>query len=58
MLFEDEEKIVPETEEVEDEEENVEGEKELESGIMAGLTNVDTVGLVQESFLDNAHRVI
>ena len=57
MLFEDEEKIVPETEEVE-EEENTEAEAELESGIVAGLTDVDTVGLVQESFLDYAMSVI
>ena len=62
MLFEDEEKIV--TEEVE-ESENDEKEaasadeiRELEDGIVAGLTDVDTVGLVQESFLDYAMSVI
>ena len=62
MLFEDEEKIV--TEEVE-ESENEEKEaasaeeiRELEDGIVAGLTDVDTVGLVQESFLDYAMSVI
>ncbi len=59
MLFlEDEEKIVEETEEVEDEEENTEGEQELEAGIVAGLTDVDTVSLVKESFLDYAMSVI
>jgi DNA gyrase subunit A len=62
MLFEDEEKTV--TEEVE-ESENDEKEaasadeiRELEDGIVAGLTDVDTVGLVQESFLDYAMSVI
>jgi DNA gyrase subunit A len=62
MLFEDEEKNV--TEEVE-ESENDEKEaasadeiRELEDGIVAGLTDVDTVGLVQESFLDYAMSVI
>ena len=62
MLFEDEEKIV--TEEVEesenDEKEAASAEeiRELEDGIVAGLTDVDTVGLVQESFLDYAMSVI
>ena len=62
MLFEDEEKVVEETNEEESEEaEEVVSEKELEeleSGIVAGLTDVDTVGLVQESFLDYAMSVI
>ena len=64
MLFDDEEKIVEEEndeEKVEETEEEVVSEKELEeleSGIVAGLTDVDTVGLVQESFLDYAMSVI
>ena len=57
MLFEDEEKIV--TEATENEEPvSEEDEKALEDGIVAGLTDVDTVGLVQESFLDYAMSVI
>ncbi len=62
MLFEDEEKNVEE--ELEDSEnEEKEGAsaeeiKDLEEGIVAGLTDVDTVGLVQESFLDYAMSVI
>ena len=56
MLFEDEEKIV--NEEVAEDEVNEEEVQELESGIVAGLTDVDTVGLVQESFLDYAMSVI
>ncbi len=62
MLFEDEEKIV---EEVAEDDENQENEaasaeeiQEIEEGIVAGLTDVDTVGLVQESFLDYAMSVI
>ena len=62
MLFEDEEKNV---EEVAENSENEEKEaasdeeiRELEEGIVAGLTDVDTVGLVQESFLDYAMSVI
>ena len=59
MLFlEDEEKVVENEEIEENEEENVEAEKELESGIVAGLTDVDTVSLVKESFLDYAMSVI
>lgn len=60
MLFEDEEKVVEEQlEEVEEETEvSEEEEKELESGIVAGLTDVDTVNLVKESFLDYAMSVI
>ena len=57
MLFEDEEKIVNE-EVAEETEVNEEEVQELESGIVAGLTDVDTVGLVQESFLDYAMSVI
>ena len=57
MLFEDEEKIVNE-EVAEEGEVNEEEVQELESGIVAGLTDVDTVGLVQESFLDYAMSVI
>ena len=62
MLFEDEEKIVEEVveNEEEDEKEAVSDEEmqEIEEGIVAGLTDVDTVGLVQESFLDYAMSVI
>ena len=62
MLFEDEEKIVNEAEEVEEddetEEEIAEKEHELEAGIVAGLEDVDTVHLVKESFLDYAMSVI
>ena len=57
MLFlEDEEKIVDE--EVEETEEDVQAEEELEAGIVAGLSDVDTVELVKESFLDYAMSVI
>ena len=59
MFFEDEEtKVVEEANEAEDEQVNEEAEKELESGIVAGLTDVDTVDLVKESFLDYAMSVI
>ena len=58
MLFEDEEKIVEETAEDEKEAVSAEEIQELEDGIVAGLTDVDTVGLVQESFLDYAMSVI
>ncbi len=58
MLFEDEEKIVEEAAEEENEAPSAENLEELESGIVAGLTDVDTVGLVQESFLDYAMSVI
>ena len=60
MLFEDEEKIVEELDEESEETEEVAPEelKELEEGVSAGLTDVDTVGLVQESFLDYAMSVI
>ena len=61
MFFEDEEnKVVEET--VEGTEEiNEEAEKELDElqeGIVAGLTDVDTVDLVKTSFLDYAMSVI
>ena len=62
MLFEDEEKVVEELDENSENEENeaasAEDIRELEEGIVAGLTDVDTVGLVQESFLDYAMSVI
>lgn len=58
MFFEDENENLEATEVVEDEEENKEGEQELEAGIVAGLTDVDTVSLVKESFLDYAMSVI
>jgi len=57
MFFEDEEKKIEEVENTEDEE-NVEAEKELESGIVSGLEDIDTVPLVQQSFLDYAMSVI
>ena len=59
MLLDDENKVLEE--EINDEEEvevSPEEEQELESGIVAGLTDVDTVPLVQESFLDYAMSVI
>lgn len=58
MLFEDEEKIVNDEVAEQENEELPEEAKELEAGIVAGLTDVDTVGLVQESFLDYAMSVI
>ena len=59
MLLDDENKVLEE-ETVDEEEAEVspEDEQELESGIVAGLTDVDTVPLVQESFLDYAMSVI
>ena len=59
MLLDDENKVLEE--EINDEEEvevSPEEEQELESGIVAGLTDVDTVPLVKESFLDYAMSVI
>ena len=44
--------------EANEEETDEEAEKELQSGIVAGLENVDTVPLVQQSFLDYAMSVI
>ena len=58
MLFEDEEKIVNDEAAEQEDEELPEEAQELEAGIVAGLTDVDTVGLVQESFLDYAMSVI
>ena len=58
MLFLEDEEVVEVANEDENEEENVEGEQELEAGIVAGLTDVDTVNLVKESFLDYAMSVI
>ena len=57
MLFEEENKTV-ENEEVEETEVDEQELEELEEGIVPGLTDVDTVGLVQESFLDYAMSVI
>ncbi|MCQ2086795.1 MAG: DNA gyrase subunit A [Bacilli bacterium] len=60
MFFEDEE-IKAEVENTEDEEVSEEAEKELEAledGIVAGLEDIDTVPLVQQSFLDYAMSVI
>ena len=59
MFLDEENKVLEE--EINDEEEveiSPEEEQELESGIIAGLTDVDTVPLVQESFLDYAMSVI
>ena len=59
MLLDEENRVLEE--EINDEEEveiSPEDEQELESGIVAGLTDVDTVPLVQESFLDYAMSVI
>ena len=60
MLLDDENKVLDEKVVEEDNEEEVspEEEQELESGIVAGLTDVDTVPLVKESFLDYAMSVI
>ena len=59
MLFEDEEKIVEELDEnAENDEKEAVSAEEIESGIVAGTTDVDTVGLVRESFLDYAMSVI
>ena len=62
MLFEDEKKIVTEEAENDENEEkeaaSAEEIRELEDGIVAGTTDVDTVGLVRESFLDYAMSVI
>ena len=57
MLLDDENKVLEE--ETENEEEvSPEEEQELEAGVVAGLTDVDTVPLVKESFLDYAMSVI
>ena len=60
MLLDEENKVL-EKEALEDEESeevSPEEEQELEAGIVAGLTDVDTVPLVKESFLDYAMSVI
>ena len=61
MFFEDEEKKLEEEniEEVENEEDvSEEKDEELKAGIIGGLEDVDTVPLVQQSFLDYAMSVI
>ena len=59
MLLDEENKVLEEeTENEEETEVSAEEEQELEAGIVAGLTDVDTVPLVQESFLDYAMSVI
>ncbi len=59
MLLDDENKVLEEeTTDEEEVEASPEDEQELESGIVAGLTDIDTVPLVQESFLDYAMSVI
>ncbi len=59
MLFE-EEKVESEVSKSEENEEEVDESKleEIESGIVAGLQDVNTVDLVKESFLDYAMSVI
>ena len=60
MLLDDENKVLDEEVVKEENEEEIspEEEQELEAGIVAGLTDVDTVPLVKESFLDYAMSVI
>ena len=60
MLLDDENKVLDEevVNDEETEEVSAEEEQELEAGIVAGLTDVDTVPLVKESFLDYAMSVI
>ena len=59
MLLDDENKVLDEeVQDEETEEVSIEEEQELEAGIVAGLTDVDTVPLVKESFLDYAMSVI
>ena len=58
MLLDDENKVLEEEAENEEVEVSPEEEQELEAGIVAGLTDVDTVPLVKESFLDYAMSVI
>ena len=59
MLLDEENKVLDEEVEEETEEEiSPEEEQELEAGIVAGLTDKDTVPLVKESFLDYAMSVI
>ena len=58
MLFEDEKLEVNEPEEETEEEVDEQKVEEIESGIVAGLKDVNTVDLVKESFLDYAMSVI
>ena len=58
MLDEENKVLEEETNDEEEVEVSPEEEQELEAGIVAGLTDVDTVPLVQESFLDYAMSVI
>ena len=58
MLLDEENKVLEEETEDEEVEVSPEEEQELEAGIVAGLTDVDTVPLVKESFLDYAMSVI
>ncbi len=60
MLLDDKNNVLEEETNDEEIEEEVspEEEQELEAGIVAGLTDVDTVPLVKESFLDYAMSVI
>ena len=59
MLFEEEKKALEAEENSEEENAEIEeNAKELEAGIVAGLSDVGTVDLVQESFLDYAMSVI
>ena len=58
MLLDEENKVLEEETEDEEVEISPEEEQELEAGIVAGLTDVDTVPLVKESFLDYAMSVI
>ena len=55
-MFDDEEKKLEA--ETEEEKEDVKAEEELQSGIAAGLSDVATVDLVKQSFLDYAMSVI
>jgi DNA gyrase subunit A len=60
-MFDEEKKVLAEESNAAEEVEEVvspENEVELEEGIASGLTDVDTVPLVQESFLDYAMSVI
>ena len=58
MLFEDEVKNSEELAQDDEEEVDEEAVEELESGIVPGLQDVNTVDLVKESFLDYAMSVI
>ena len=58
-MLDEENKVLEEEMENEEEVEiSAEEEQELEAGIVSGLTDVDTVPLVKESFLDYAMSVI